>query len=657
MSNKTRYRNFLILLGCLALIGLIAAKSDFFPKTTNVYRFPMSGSNFLLAGTFGEIRHNHFHSGIDIKTGGGIGQPLFAVRDGYIYRLKVSPFGFGKAVYLRHADGEFSVYGHMNGFTAPIEEFIYQKQYASKQYEQEIYLDEGQMPVKAGDLIGFSGNSGSSNGPHLHFEIRDPEERIMNPLNYYQPFVADHKKPQVLAIAIEPITIDSRVNGRFEKLQIHPEGKDGDYRVLELIRLQGKVGLEYDAFDQLDGAANSCGINFAHLYLDDTLIYEFALEKFTFDDKKYINVHFDYQHYKAGGRKFQRSYIEPGNQLICHPQSKNRGWIELQDDRVHSLRLELADGYRNTSTIRLSVQRESPTLLPISLNGGQGQNLRSSIRRSVNVLRLSNPVTRQLQGLTVTYTDGSTDLLPPAYLEDNDLVYLLDLNQNRQVATVSDPIAGHKVTFHLRKKVYPVKDNLVEEGEVQVYLPAGCVFDSLPLHVRRLPSGKNAYSDHYEVGASDIPIFRSFVLQFHPPAGVDASRMVVARKQGSSWGFVGNDHREDGMITAAAGDFGTFCLMADSVAPFVKALNFKDGSTIAASQKTLSLQISDGFSGIASQKILCTIDGSWELFEYDAKNNTIAHTIKSRTNARHTLQVMVYDVAGNLAQESYAVVF
>ncbi|HEX2899522.1 MAG TPA: M23 family metallopeptidase, partial [Bacteroidia bacterium] len=583
----------------LVLLGFLPAMTFLPLPKTEAYRFPMAGNTFLLAGTFGEIRNNHFHSGIDIKTGGGIGQPLLAVRDGYIYRIKVSPFGFGKAIYLRHADGEFSVYGHMNGFTAPIEAFVYQKQYASKQYEQEIYLDEGQMPVKAGDLIGFSGNSGSSSGPHLHFEIRDPEERIMNPLNYYQPYIADHKKPEVSGIAFEPITVHSRVNGRHEKLLLKPEGGNGDYRVAGVVQLQGKVGLEYDAFDQLDGAANSCGINYAKLYLDEQLIYEFALEKFTFDDKKYINVHFDYAHHKAGGRKLQRSYVEPGNELVCHPQSVNRGWIDLQDDQVHALRLELADGYRNTSIVRVNVQRGRATALPTSVSGGQGQRLQSSIRRNVCVLRLSKPVSRQLQGLTVTFADGSTELLPPAYLDGDDLVYLLDLNQCRQPASVGDPIAGHRVDFQLRQKVYPARDNVVEEGELQVFLPAGCVFDSLPLHLRRLPGGSNRWTDSYEVGRMDQPIFKSFVLQFKPAKTGDPSRMVVARKQGGSWVFVGNERKPDGSISAASGDFGTFCVMADSTPPTLKPVNFKSGSTISPSQRTLSLQIGDSFSGIA----------------------------------------------------------
>ncbi len=644
-----------IFMGLLVLLGLVAAISSLPPA---IYRFPMAGGEFLLAGTFGELRSNHFHSGIDIKTNGGIGQPLLAVRDGYVYRIKVSPYGFGKAIYLRHADGEFSVYGHMDGFTPAIEEFVYQKQYASKQYEQELYLDEGQMPVHQGELIGYSGNSGFSHGPHLHFEIRDPDEHIMNPLQYYQAFVSDHKKPELKGLAFEPITSASRANGRFEKLELKPEGSNGDYHVVDVVRLEGPVGLEYDAFDQLDGAANSCGINYARLYLDQQLIYEFALDKFSFDDKRYINLHFDYQNFKETGRRYQRSYIEPGNQLPCFPKRELSGLIVLQDDQVHALRLELADGYRNTTTVRINVQRGGAAPLPESLVGGQGQSLRASTRRNVCTLRLSNPVSRQLTGLELGYLDGSTTKLLPSYLQGEDLVYLLDLNQPEVPLYVRDPIAGHKVDFYIRQIVAAAKDNLVTEGEVQVFLPTGCVFDSLPLHIKRRPGGSQAYSDQYEIGQPDQPVFKSFVMHFDPSRAGDASHMVVARKQGGTWVYVGKETQEEGSIQASAADFGTFCVMADSVIPTIKPLNFKDGASIAAGQNTLTLSLTDAFSGINSQKILCTIDGKWELFAFDAKSGSISHRIRVRPGGqRHVLQVMAFDNANNLAQATFTITY
>lgn len=656
MSNKRWLRRFSILLGIVGMLLLMPAVSTP-PQPDGGYRFPIAGNSFLLAGTFGELRSNHFHSGIDIKTNGGIGMPLLAVRDGYIYRIKVSPYGFGKAIYLRHADGEFSVYGHMNGFTPAIEAFVYQKQYASKQYEQEIYLDEGQMPVRQGELIGYSGNSGYSAGPHLHFEIRDPEERIMNPLHYYEAYISDHKKPELRAIAFEPLTIDSRANGRYQKLEFKPEGENGDYRLIDVVRLQGKVGLEYDAFDQLDGAPNSCGINFARLYLDEQLIYSFALDKFSFDDKRYINVHFDYAYFKETGRRIQRSYIEPGNLLPCFPERTRTGWIDLQDDAVHALRLELADGYHNTTTLRVNVQRGGPAPLPTTLTGGQGQSLRSAMHRNTCMLRLSNAVTRQLSGLEVAHLDGKRDQLLPAYLDGADLVYLLDLSQTNPPIFVHDPVAGHKVDFFIRQQLSGNKDNLVTEGEMQAFFPTGCVFDTLPLHIKRRPGGRNSYTDEYEIGHGDQPMFKSFVMNFDPARPGDRSHMVVARKQGDSWVYVGKETKADGTVQASSPDFGTFCVMADSVGPTIKPLNFKEGAAIGPQQSTISLQVDDAFSGVNSQKVLVTIDGNWELFEFDAKNASITHQIRNRPAQKHQLQIMAFDNANNLTQATFSITY
>jgi hypothetical protein len=654
MSSKARRQNIYFLLIALAMLAILPAMR-YLPFTEPIYRFPMEGNAFLLAGTFGELRSNHFHSGIDIKTGSGIGMPLFAVRDGYVYRVKVSPVGFGKAVYIRHTDGTFAVYGHMNGFNDLIEELVYQKQYASKQFEQEIYLDEGQLPVVAGQLIGFSGNTGASSGPHLHFEIRDPQERITNPLLQYKRLVADHVKPIVNSIAFEPLTLEARADGKFEKLERKPEGNNGEYKVNEVVKLWGKVGLEYDAFDQLDGAANHCGVNYARLFLDGKQIYQFALDTFSFDDKRFINVHFDYQFHKREGRKYQRSYIEAGNHLPCY-KAEGQGAIELQDDLVHSLRLELADAYWNMTTVHMQVQRGKSASLPTSLKSAEHPQLRGYAKRNVFVARLTHPSEKHLAGLDLRTASSGVKRLAPAYLDGNDLVYLVDLATADLPQSLGDPAFGILQTFNYREMVMPDKDNVLEEGEMKLFFPSGSTFDSLRLNLEHRKGNSATWSDIYVVGSNEVPLFKSFVLSFEPSPSADFAHAVVAKKVGNGWAYVGNEHGDDGSIHAACSDFGTYTVMADSAPPSIRPLNFKDGSTISASQGSLQLAISDGFSGINSQKILCTIDGRWELFEFDAKSGTITHKLRMRAGGeKHSVQVMVYDQANNLAQASFTV--
>lgn len=622
----------------------------------SVYRFPMKGSDFVLSGSFAELRSNHFHSGIDIKTGGEVGIPLYAVREGYIYRIKVSPYGFGRAIYLRHPDGQFTVYGHMNGFNREIEDFVYQKQYASKQYDQEIYLPEQQMPVSAGDLIGYSGNSGSSTGPHLHFEIRDPDERITNPLKHYGRLVRDHKKPIVQRIGFEALNAESRVNGEYDKLEIVPDGSEGRYTVPGIIDVSGPVGMEYMAYDLLDGAGNHCGINYAHLYLDDQLIYQFEIDRFSFEEKKYINVHFDYQHYKRTRRKYQKCYLDDGNQLATYTNLINRGIIHLTDNATHKLRLELADTYRNTSVVNARIRRKgSASGFPDQLNFPGATTMRGSFRRNVYIIRLANPSTAHLRGLDLKFADGAIEKLAPSYLDGSTLVFLLNLNKWRLPERIVDPITGKHLALYLRETVLPDKNNIVELDELQSYFPYTAVFDTLALHIRKYQGNTNMYSDIYEIGSNEIPLFKSFVLNFNPKKAGNPKHMIIAQQRSNgNWRYIGNEIKEDGGIYASSGTFGTFCVMGDSIPPRIKPTNFTDGGKISDRQSTLSLRLTDNFSGIQNQKILCTLDGSWLLFEFDAKTSKITHRFRSRPDrGRHRLEVMVYDNANNLAQQTF----
>lgn len=657
MSGKFKI-GFLFLL-CGALLFLSMDQQDDDPGSAT-YRFPMDGQEFVLSGTFGELRNNHFHSGIDIKTGGEVGKPLYAVREGYIYRIKVSPYGFGKAIYLRHPDGQFSVYGHMNGFSKDIEDFVYQKQYASKKYEQEIYLPENQMPVRKGKLIGYSGNSGSSTGPHLHFEIRDPDERITNPLKHYRPLIYDNIKPTIQTVAIQALEVNARVNGQFEKLEITPSGGNGSYTIPGIIEVSGKVGLEYHAFDLLNGAGNHCGINYARLLLDGELIYEFALDRFSFDEKKYINVHFDYPHYKRTRRKFQKAYRDNGNIFNAYRNLIDSGAIELRDDKVHNLRLELADGYNNTAVLsaRLKGVTHKPAL-PQTLSFDGLTSLTGYRMRNVYVAVVKNPSTAHLRGLDIRYNDGETEKLLPAYFKSPTLVYLLNLNKWRLPTEIKDPLTGKKLDFYLRKTVLPEKNNIVEYGEVQAYFPFTSVFDTLPLHIRELPGNGRTYSSVYEIGRSEVPLFKSFVLNFKPRNSGNPQHLVIARQNRTgNWAFLGNEIKEDGSIYASSGSFGTFCVMADSSAPRIRSTNFNDGDRIGAGQKSLRLKVTDNFSGINSRKIHVTLDDTWMLFGFDAKTSTIFHKLRKRPSpGKHRLHVMVYDNANNLAERSFDIYF
>lgn len=622
-------------------------------------RFPMDGTEFLISGTFGELRPNHFHSGLDVKTGGEIGRALLATRDGYVYRIKVSPIGYGHAIYLRHPDGYFSLYGHMSRFSPDIEALVEQQQFSTKRYEQEIYLSEEDLPVRAGQLIGYSGNSGSSQGAHLHFEVRDEQERAINPLAHFKNLVRDDVPPVLQALALQPLSVDARVQGRYQKLEFVPGGKPGSYSVDGVVQVSGPVGLEYQGYDLLSGAANHCGINQARLTLDGTPIYELRLERLGFEEKKYINLHYDYGHHKRTGRKFERCYREPGNRLDIYPLVVQGGRIDLRDSRVHQLRLELTDLHGNVTVAQLQIQRGGTTSLPTQLSYPDLTTLSGQEIRGVYVAKVCHPSSAHLQGIDVVLPGEVRRRVLPAWFEGDCLYYLVDLREGELPEAIRDPYTGKTIPFYRHKRVLPQRSSTIEEGELRVYFPLNAVFDTLPVQVRQVQADPGMYSDIYEVGSTELPLRGAYSLSFRPKRVGRPEHLVVASRDAlGRWAYLGNEWQADGSLSAATGSFGAFCVMADSVPPQLNPLNFADGTSIPPGQARLDLQIKDAFSGIDAQRLLGTLDGRWILFEYDAKSNTLSHPLRQRPSpGMHSLELFVYDRANNLQAATFSLYF
>ena len=641
-----------------AWVGLAGMASPLNPEA-GLYRFPMEGNEFLISGTFGELRPNHFHYGLDVKTGGEVGKGLYAVRDGYVYRIKVSPYGYGMAIYLRHGDGQFSLYAHMSKFAPEIAALTYQRQFATKKYEQEIYLSEKDLPVKAGQLIGYSGNSGSSQGAHLHFEIRDADERALNPLSYFKGLVRDDVPPILQNLALQPLGVGARVNGRYDKLELVPDGKNGNYSVPGTVALEGPVGLEYRGYDLLSGAGNHCGINYAKLYLDGKLIYELRIEALAFEEKKFINLHFDYGHHKRTGRKYERCYRAGGNKMGIYPQLVNDGAIELVDDRVHGLRLELRDVHGNLSTVTMNVTRGAAAVLPNALSFAELTTLEAEMRGTTLVVRVNKPSTGHLQGVDAVYGDGVKRRLGPAWFERDVLYYLLDLNSAELPERIVDPITGKEVVLGLQRTIFPSQNAVIQMGEAEVYFPVQAVFDTLPLQVKRRPGNGDMYSDIYDVGTTEDPLRSAFVLNLKAERPGRPEHMVIAKLDAyGRWVYLGKEVQPNGRIYAASPLFGSFCVMADSLAPMVKAVNFESGGNVSGGQSSLDLEVWDDFSGINAQKLMGTMDGRWILFEYDAKRNLISHPLLERPEpGQHELEVLAYDNANNLRTARFLLYF
>lgn len=312
----------------------------------------------LLSGSFAELRSNHFHSGIDIKTQGAVNIPVYAVADGYISRISISPSGYGNALYIDHDNGTTSVYGHLNQFKPEIAEYIKNIQYERKTFKVDVPVLPGIFPITKNETIALSGNSGSSAGPHLHFELRNTKtEDPINPLKFGFK-VKDNIPPKIFALQITPLSESSHVNNTRFKVIYDVEFLDGKYhlKTKSLIPVYGEIGFAIEANDYLDGTANKCGINSMELTIDGVIYSTIKINRISFEESKKINSYIDYEEYVKSSRRFQRTWIEPCNQLSNFEFSENSGIFDPGIGTVHQVKIEIADTDGNTSTLEFLVE-------------------------------------------------------------------------------------------------------------------------------------------------------------------------------------------------------------------------------------------------------------------------------------------------------------
>ena len=350
------------------IITLTAGAQNNYPKNDFI---PPVDFNMALSGTFGELRSNHFHSGIDIKTWGVQGKPLYAVADGFVSRMKISPGGFGKAIYIEHPNGYTSVYAHCLNFTDSIDVYVKDEQYKQESFGVNIFPGKEIFPVKQGEVIAHSGNTGSSMGPHLHFEIRETNGQIpVNPLLFELP-VKDFIRPKIKRLIIYPYGDFSLIEGKSHPIELSLAGWGPDYKLKEpdTLEVSGKVYFGIETYDELNDAKNKNGVYSIEVIIDSTLIYSHQMEKFPFTESKYINSLIDYSYYSQHKKRIQKTYIEPGNNLSVYANTSNNGIVELIDDKIHTITYIVKDASGNESTLMFQLKSSPPTFREVFENG------------------------------------------------------------------------------------------------------------------------------------------------------------------------------------------------------------------------------------------------------------------------------------------------
>ncbi|MDG1245072.1 MAG: M23 family metallopeptidase [Polaribacter sp.] len=338
----------------LLFFSFLGFGQEKYPK--NYFRSPLD-IPLVLSGTFGELRSNHFHSGIDIKTRGKEGLKAYAVADGYVSRIKIVQYGFGKAIYIRHPNGYTSVYAHLSKYADAIEKYVKKYQYKTKKNTAgNLYLKENQFPVKKGDVIAYTGDTGGSSGPHLHFEIRNTStEKVVNPMLFgIRP--EDDIPPVFQSLMIYALSSASRINENNLNvaLPIKKTAK-GIYKT-NRFSSNGLIGIGVRVFDRLNNANNKNGIYSLEMFVNGKSVYYHDVSTFSFSESKLINLLIDYPYFKTYKQRIQKTHRVEKNSLSIYKNLVNDGKIQVAENANYQVQVIAKDFHGNKSILEIPIK-------------------------------------------------------------------------------------------------------------------------------------------------------------------------------------------------------------------------------------------------------------------------------------------------------------
>ncbi len=317
-----------------------------------------------LSGNFGELRPNHFHAGLDFKTQGTVGHGIYAFDDGYVARAAVNAYGYGLVLYVAHPSGLTTVYAHLNGFADSIASRVLDYQLKHEVNNPDITFRPGEIPVRRGQRIATSGNTGSSGGPHLHFEVRDTRTGdYYDPMIFFLDKIKDTTPPRLRNVYIYPLGGMACGSALRQSAGV-VTGKTGKPALNRKLTAWGKIGLGLKAYDHMDGTTNIYGVKYVRLYMEDSLIYSFQEHNFVYEEHRFTNSLTDYGEWCTKRSMIMKSFREPGNRLRMIRRAVDDGVIDIHEERAYRFRYELQDAHGNLTVFPFTIQGVPVAALP-----------------------------------------------------------------------------------------------------------------------------------------------------------------------------------------------------------------------------------------------------------------------------------------------------
>ena len=627
-SNNKKSVLYFILLIILTLNFQLFAQNNTFQKGYYIFPLKSERQNFL-SGSMGELRKNHFHAGLDIKTEAREGLPVFSVADGYIYRIKISSFGYGKVLYIKHPNGHRTVYAHLREFNANIEKYILDQQYKKEQFAIEVSPPKNMFVFKKGEQIALSGNTGSSNGPHLHWEIRNEKDEPLNPIKFgFRKELVDRISPYLKKIAIEPLNINSKAEGKFNRKEYHLFKSDEAYTTHHEIKAYGLIGISFLGYDKMNYTHNKYGVNKVIMEVNGAEVYCYDLQRVSYDDMKYINVFADYAAWQSQKGVYIKCYQSNGNKLPIYKTDNTKGKLFIADGVKYNVKIKLYDSFDNKSEIKLVIKGDKNYVPKTKLKESQSQHLKI-YTISYNTLKVHIIDTIKVEN-TFFYVYNAPYKVKLAFNNNGINTFLWDL----KLGIPKSFSIGEKVIEFDILQMIPSQSKFTFYNEIaDITFPKNALYDTLFLEMKR--TKKNTFN----IGNKTIPLHQKITVKYKPNQRIDNKEEYNIYKVGrkGKLKFVGGKWKDD-VIEFKTSTFGDFELLRDTIPPEIILLS--------RNRKELSFRVKDELSDIDTYR--AELNGEFLLMKYDHRKDIIWAKRKNITQyLKGHLILKVVDYAGN----------
>ena len=634
-----------------------------------------------LTSTFGEYRGGRLHAAIDLKTWGKEGYPVTAIADGYIWRVRTSPWGYGRVVYVQLNNGQFALWAHLSGFSKRIEKYVQQEQDRRGIYSVNLYFRPDQIPVKRGEILGYSGSTGIG-VPHLHFELRDAKHRPINPL-LHGFNIKDTIPPTLQAIGLAPLNAEARVKGGHKPVsyRLTYRTKEKIFTHPDTIAVWGRIGMGLKAFDRANDSelTNRLAPYRMRLLVNGEEIFQKTCGLFGYDVTRHGELAYDFFMSRRGLGRFHSLYRKPGNRLPFYGDYKVGSGVLFAGTKTDGAGHELSPGVHRVQIIAEDVKGNRATAVVFLRVQNADGLFRASASSKNSPARITNKISyfptfavvhitasrtlpemptvraqfskRSMRSLAVQQTSLQTyqTVIPFDEKHANDINVQIETNgqtQNLRITQQTVTQNGGEIRS--------------DGGLVRVKFEKAGVYETL---FGRIVSesqikDKRMVGSAFRIMPGDVAFKEAEIAFLYPRDHPNVDKLGIYKWNGkNSWTFVdmGRDSTQ-GTITGNVRNFGVFALLIDNVPPRISGVTPANGAVLAERQPRVAASVWDISSGIwRDEDMVMRIDGKALIVEYDPEENRIfARPRKPLTPGSHKLEVIVRDICGNESRRTTA---